>query len=120
MTKFTERNLTQTAVYWGNPVPDGSGGYTYDDPIEIDCRWEDGVTVNTDTLGIEYNILAEVQVKQDLDEDGMLFLGTLDDVDSGGLDDPASAGAHTIIRFDKIPNLTGSCFYRRAYLGRSR
>ena len=36
-----ERQYKQDAVYWGNPQSDGSGGYTFDDPVEIKCRWED-------------------------------------------------------------------------------
>ena len=31
----------QKCVVWLNPVSDGKGGYVFDYPIEIDCRWED-------------------------------------------------------------------------------
>ena len=36
-----QKFLNQTAVYWANPVPDGLGGYTYDDPEEVKVRWTD-------------------------------------------------------------------------------
>ena len=26
-------------LYWGNPVDDGFGNYTFDDPVELKARW---------------------------------------------------------------------------------
>lgn len=114
---FPERNLNQTAVYWGSPVPDGYGGRTYDDPVEIPCRWVNTTEVITDGKGNEIVCRAEVQVSQDLDEQGTLYLGTLEDLDSDEEADPTKIlGAYRIKRFDKTPTIKGTSFYRKAYL----
>ena len=118
MTSFVDRNLNQTAVYWGAPINDGYGGFTWEAPIEISCRWEDSVQEITDMTGMELITQAVVQVAQDLEYNGMLLLGTLDSLDSGGVNDPVAAGAKSIVRFDKVPTLDGEHFYRRAYLYR--
>jgi hypothetical protein len=117
MAQFPERNLSQKAVYWGNPTPDGYGGFSYDDPVEIDCRWVNTNEVVVDAKGDEIVCHATVQVKQDLDEQGLLYLGELDDLDSAEEDNPRTVlGAYSIKRFDKIPTIKGTRFYRRAYL----
>ena len=118
MTHFTARNLNQTAVYWGNPQPDGYGSYTYDDPVEINCRWEDVAMTNIAAMGINADIRSEVFLDQDVDEEGMLLLGELTDLDSDGYNDPLAAGAHMIVRFDKIPTMKADFFFRKVYLGR--
>ena len=116
MTHFTERNLRQTAVYWSAPINDGYGGFSWEEPVEIDCRWEYSTKVVVTPMGEEKVTAAEVQVSQDLDENGMLLLGVLDDLDSNEINDQADAGAKPILRFDKIPTLDGLNFYRKAYL----
>jgi len=114
---FPDNHLHQTAVYWGSPTDDGYGGYTWGDPVEIDCRWIDSARVVTDGKGREIVCRAEVQVGQDLDEDGMLYLGELDDLDSAQEDDPRTVdGAYSIKRFDKVPTIKGTAYYRKAYL----
>ena len=117
MTHFTERNLHQVAVYWGAPVNDGYGGFTWEEPVEIDCRWEESTKVLLTAKGEEQTSRAEVQVMQDVDENGILYLGTLADLDSGQEDDPTTIeGAYRILRFDKIPTIDGLHFFRKAYL----
>jgi len=116
MIHFTERNLHQTAIYWGAPINNGYGGFTWEEPEEIECRWEDSTKVILTAKGEEETSHAEVQVKQDVDENGMLFLGSLDDLDSDQIDDPVGAGAHRILRFDKVPTIDGLHFYRKVYL----
>ena len=78
--KFIEKVCVQTAVYWGDPTPDGYGGKTYSDPVEIPCRWEDTLEVIKDKRGEEIICKAKVLVTQDLEEGGMLCLGTLEDL----------------------------------------
>jgi hypothetical protein len=119
MTNFTVRNLHQVAIYWGNPVKDGYGGNSYDDPVEIPCRWEDSNITENDPTSILSGLRSEVQVDQDLDEEGMLKLGYLIDLDSDEYNDPIKAKASMIVRFSKIPNIKGTYFYRKAFLGRS-
>jgi hypothetical protein len=116
------RTVTQTAVYWGNPQPDGYGGETFDDPIEIDCRWEDATELNRSDVIREFITKAIVYVTQDLDVNGWLYLGSLTDsgLDSNP-DNPREVdGAYIIGRFDKIPNIRGTEYVRKAYIGWQR
>ncbi len=116
--EFMTRSCPQTAVYWGNPVSDKKGGFTYDAPIEISCRWEDTFQVLMDKNGVSVDSRALVYALQDLDYNGLLFLGTLDDLDSAEESDPSLIEkAFTIKRFEKIPGLGAtSDFLRKAYL----
>jgi hypothetical protein len=118
MARFPERGLNQTAVLWSATGPDGYGGYLYGEPAEIDCLWVASTQVITDAKGQEVVSRAFVQVKQDLEENDFLFLGTLDDLDSGQEDDPATVdGAWRVRRFDKNPTLKKPLRYMRvAYL----
>ena len=123
-------NYKQTAVYWGNPVADHVGGFTFDSPVELappdnGVRWEEMIQVISDHKGSEITSRALVYTLQDVKEEGMLFLGTLDDLydlglesSNGGLDDPR-VFEHTFIikRFDKSPELGSTTdFLRKAYL----
>jgi len=102
--KFIEKVCAQTAVYWGSPVEDGYGKHTYADPVEIACRWDGIVKVVTDKDGKEIVSRARLLLTQEVDEEGFLFLGNLDDLDSEGEEDPLTVdGAYQIIRLDKTP-----------------
>ncbi|NIP54636.1 hypothetical protein GWN42_05010 [candidate division KSB1 bacterium] len=120
MARFPERLLNQTAVYWGSPVEDGSGGYTYADPVEISCRWVEKNEVITVNTGDELVSRSQVQIAQDVDEEGLLFLGDLDDLDSSEEDDPSTVeAAYRIRKFDKIPTIRAGKtqrYFRKAYL----
>lgn len=117
MARFPNRNLKQTAVYWGAPVPDGYGGFSYADPVEISCRWVDTVEMITDSRGNEIVCRATVQVSQDLDEQGILYLGSLEDLDSSEEVDPQTISlAYSIKRFDKTPTIKATGYFRMAYL----
>lgn len=115
MTNFTVRNLKQKAVYWGDPRTDGHGGYTYADPVEIDCRWVDSGVLITDSKGVNHVSQAEVQVDQDLDIEGMLKLSLLVDIDSADWNNPEKSGAVRIKRFDKTPTMNGRYHFMKAY-----
>lgn len=85
--KFIKKFCVQTAVYWGNPIKDGEGGFTFDDPVEIDVRWDEKREVITDarsgeTFGKQIISKAEILLTVDLDQQGYLYLGALDDFDS--------------------------------------
>ena len=121
MESFIARLCVQTAVYWGSPTSDGYGGKTFADPVEISCRWEDIVeNINRvgARLGEEIVSMAQVYVTTDVEEQGYLFLGTLDDLDSDEEADPTKiVKAYMINRFDKIPVLRSTTeFLRKAYL----
>ncbi len=101
---FIEEVTVQTAVYWGSPVDDGYGGKTYAEPEEIMCRWDGSTKLITDAKGEQIVCVAEVMVLQELDIDGILYLGSLDDLDSDQEDNPATVtGAQRIKQFMKTP-----------------
>ena len=112
------RNCAQTAVYWGNPVNDGYGGFTFDTPIEVACRWEDRIGQFTARNGEQIYTKATVYVLQDVEEGGWVYLGTLADIATEDTDKPKTIDtAYEIKRFDKLPGLGSTTeFVRKAYL----
>jgi len=114
ITGFVRRVCVQTAVYWGNPQPDGIGGYTYDDAEEISCRWEDKEKVIINDQGEAIITNAEVLVTEDLDFGGILYLGTLEEIEDSAIDPPSpclypqpyqleSLHLHRIVTKERIP-----------------
>ena len=109
--KIVEKFCVETAVYWGNPVNDGYGGFTYATPVEIDCRWENKTEMDIGWLstGFPGNIRlskASVLVTEDLDLNGVLWRGTLDTLNDtyDDISDPKIISeAYAIHRVDKIP-----------------
>jgi hypothetical protein len=121
ISNFINRTCTQTAVYWGNPKDDGGGGKTFDDPVEINCRWEEKKQLIDrvgERTGEQIVSKAAVTVLQDVDELGYLFLGTLYDLSSSEEGNPRLLdNAYEIKRFDRIPALGSTTeFIRIAYL----
>jgi len=124
--QFLNRNYKQTAVYWGNPRNDGYGRNLYDDPVEIKCRWENSFQVfeANDDKGTKFVSRAIVYVGVNLDYDGVLWLGTLAELEdylessSGSYIDPVDVPeAYPIKRTEKIPILgKPTAFVRVAYL----
>jgi hypothetical protein len=108
---------TQVAVYWGNPISDGEGGHSFDSPIELSVRWEEMSQIVADSKGNELTSRATVYVNQDLDEEGMLFFGTLNDLDSDEVRPKSLSKAYYIRRFERSPILgSTNQFLRKAYL----
>lgn len=119
MTHYTERNLTATCCYWApTGQTDGFGTILFEDPVELDCRWEDVSLVDHLDREVQQQLRSEVFLKDDVQEQGMLLLGTLLDLDSDTFNDPIAAGAQVISRFDKLPTLRGDYFVRKAFVGR--
>jgi len=125
---FMQMAYKQTAVYWGSPQNDGSGGYIFADPVELSpdnnngVRWENRNELGGRVLDNKGDIIscnAIVFLNQDVVEEGYLMLGTLDDLDSDSTINPRLIdGAFEIKRFDKVPAIGSTTdFYRRAYLG---
>lgn len=107
----------QTAVYWPSPTADGYGGYDYGTAVEIDCRWEWRQKVILDRAGKEKISRAVVYVKQDLDLQGFLYLGSLDDLTTEQRSDPMKVDdAFEIIEFKKIPGINAKQHLRAAYV----
>jgi hypothetical protein len=125
METFIASKCNQKCVYWPSPANDGEGGFTFDDSIELDCRWEEMTQLTTDSKGNAITSRAVVFLTQDVDEEGMLYLGTLESLydnyatesSGGGVNDPKTIpGTYFIKRFQKTPNLQGTEFLRKAYL----
>ncbi len=117
MTTFPDRNLNQTAVYWASPATDGYGGFTWGTPIEIECRWVNKNVLVQKQNGDQLISQAMVQVNQDLDEQGMLYLGVLDDLTTAQKADPMTViGAYAIQAFGKTPTMKADKFFRKAVL----
>lgn len=114
---FLTDNLIQTVVYWGGPVPDGYGSFTFDSPVELSARWEDRNELFIDSTGQESRSLAVVFAGQDIDIGGWLFLGELIDIDSGLTDTPHLVpGARQVRGFRKVPSLDAESFERKVWL----
>lgn len=114
----------QTAVYWGGPVSDGKGGHTFDAPVEIKCRWTDKQRVTTDQDGLQLQAKGNLMVTQDLDTEGWVYLGLLEDLtnEDNNFTIPANPinvpGAYKIIAVDKIPMVKSkTVFVRTIYFG---
>ena len=123
--KFISSRLPQRCVYWGNPIEDGYGSKTYDPPIEIACRWEDMQQIIVEADGSQSLSRAVVFVSIDLDEDGLLWLGTLNDLinlestwdSTGGIELSLVPKMHIIKRWEKTPALNSTTqFLRKAHL----
>jgi hypothetical protein len=124
--KFIEKVCVQKALYWAASKDDGFGGHIWDVPVEISCRWEEKIKIVSDTFGKEIITIAEVLVPQDLDVQGILWLGGLEDLlmtedwvrlASGEIDPMSVDRAFSIKRFDRIPMIRSTTvFVRTAYL----
>lgn len=99
--------LNQTAVYWGKGSGSGIDSYgnpVFDDPVEINCRWEDVQEEFIDSMDIRQTSRSKVYVEEDLEIGGVLMLGeydtSLDDVNPKN-----NTNAWEIRAFNKIPNI---------------
>lgn len=95
----------QTAVWWARSTDaDRFGQYTFGEPEEIECRWDD---TTEEFLGPQNETLASravVYVPEDLTikEGDRLMLG---EIDSNTPDDPLEVHtAHAVKRVDRNPN----------------
>jgi hypothetical protein len=103
----------QKAVWWKRSDPDQFGKFSFLEPVEIACRWED--------VGQEFrNAKGEVQISNSVVYvDRVLALG--DRLWRGELnsapDDPLTqAGSYAVQRFDQLPNLKATETLYTAYL----
>lgn len=118
MEQFLQRMCTQDAVYWGTPTEDGFGGKTFAAPIPIKCRWQDKVqllgTPDKETVISR----ATVVVLQDVEEDGLMWLGSLTSLSALQQANPRSIDGMCIVkRFEKTPALQSTTeFLRKVFL----
>lgn len=76
-----ESLLTQKAVYWPKGQPDGYGGYLAEEPRQILCRWQSRQERTTDPEGVEFISRASVYTSVELENDGWLLRGAIDDLE---------------------------------------
>lgn len=105
----------QTAVYWPPLEADEYGKPTYDDPVEVTCRWEDTQKLFVTPQGSTETCASIVYVDRDVEVGGVLLLGSLDS-DINESDPKANEGASEIRQFSKIPNIRNTELLRVAYL----
>jgi hypothetical protein len=105
------RMRKQAAVYWGPPVDDGDGGFTYPAPVEITCRWDETKGMAKDLKTHDEVSNSTVYVDRDVEINGYLFLGSLSEVDEAAKP-TAIEGARRIEGFQKIPNLKATEYLR--------
>lgn len=114
----------QRCVYWGTPVSDGKGGYTFAAPVEINCRWDDKQELMEDYDGNKLSSQASVLVNIDIDRRSYLANSTLAELQviatAKGYDinDPrAFPDVFMVIQFEKIPMVfSDDDFVRTAFL----
>lgn len=114
----------QKCVFWGNPQSDGKGGYTFDAPVEINCRWDDKLELKEDYNGNVYSSQAQVLVNIDIPRRSFLANYTLADLttaaNANGWDitNPRTIpDAFIVIQFEKIPMVfKDDDFVRTAFL----
>lgn len=103
--RYIKRISQHTAVYWSTPVAAADGSNTYAAPVEISCFWKEGFRENPDRDMKIVSAKAVVYVSQDLDEQGMLFKGTLNDLTTAQKADPRKVSRAYTYEFVKTPSL---------------
>jgi hypothetical protein len=118
LTDMLKRNCPQVCVYWGTPNDDGYGGFTWTSPVEIYCRFEDKEQLIRLDDGTQISSRAVVYVLQDVDLEGVMYLGTLADLSVSEEADPKTVDkAYIIKKFEKSPVLGSTTeFMRKVWL----
>ena len=104
----------QRAVWWKRLAADRFGVATWDQPIEVRCRWEDINETYIGTKGEQLGCRAQVYVDREMTPGDRLQLGQ---IDSNTPDSPlSSTTAIEIKRFDKLPDFRNRNVLYTAYL----
>lgn len=114
----------QKCVLWGNPQSDGKGGYIFDEPIEIDCRWEDKQEIKELYDGNVVTTTAKVLVNIDIKRRSYMANYKLSELQQLATDNGWDINkprefhdAFMVIQFDKIPMVfRDDDFVRTAFL----
>lgn len=112
--RIIRRMRRQKAVYWAPVAADKYGKKSYEEPIEIDCRWEDCQEMYLDVNGNSAMSRARVYVDRKLEALGVLWLPPENVQISEGAaltqltdeTDPfANSGTFEIRKVDELPEL---------------
>ena len=119
IASIIKRNANQTAVYWGDVTPSGSGGFEYGTPVEISCIWVESTEIVRGLLKSKdaENLASHTQVY-------VLESVTLNEGDLIGLTFTGWASANPleekdvfrIIKVEKIPNFKGRIKFKKGFL----
>lgn len=109
-----KRMRRQTAILWTRGAPDRFGRYTFAEPIEIKCRWDDTTEEFVNPKGQKQIGRSVVYVDRVIAPGDRLKRG---DLDSSAVDDPLDDTlAYEVQRVDQNPNLKATEFLITAYL----
>jgi len=101
--RIIKKMRKQKAVWWKKLSADEYGSATWDDPIEIDCRWDDHIGRVMDGKGELMMSKATVFVDREMSLGDKLRKG---DMDSDEPLTPADVTtAYEIVGFEQIPTL---------------
>ncbi len=116
--RFIQSVCVQTAVYWSKGPNDGFGTRVYGTPVEIACRWAIEHEVLKTADGKEVISGSGILVTQDLEEEGLLLLGTLDSLTAIQKKNPLTiTGIQEIRAFEKVPMIKSTTvFVRKVYI----
>ena len=116
--RVIKRRSKHKAVYWASPTNAVDGSLAYTAPKEIDCFWRNETENIITTDGREVVSTAVVYVNEDVDEQGMLYLGRLEDLTSSEKSDPRKKKtAYEIKKFIRTPSIAiNGTYVRKALL----
>ena len=105
----------QKAVWWQrDSTPDRYGRFTYADPVEIDCRWDDAMQDFVDPQGNIVQSKSVVYPDRELAVGDMLMEG---EVDTNTPTDPRETEGPALVRGTaKTPNFRATETLYTAYL----
>ena len=112
--RIIQSKMKQTAVYWGNPVQDGYGGYTYDDPVEFKVNWMEKQEKFVNKMAEEHISQAVVYLPSDVVVQGQIALTDLLSLSSSQT--PVDNDAFEIKAYAKTPEQRGVNFVRKIWL----
>lgn len=110
-TVWSTEHMHDTATYWGPGVNDGYSGLTFPAPVAITCRWQVENKKFVTVTGNEKVSIAAVYPDRELQTGGWLYLGT-----SAAADPRTVNGAHEIMQFRGMPDLSGQLVEYKATL----
>lgn len=111
--RIIEKMLIQDAVYWPPIGNDANGQLQFGEPVAIRVRWEEVAKEFIGRDGTRKVSKARVYTSVDTEPDGMLFLGTMDQVND--IYNPDNSGAEQIAQSEKLPTIKGDQYLRTAY-----
>lgn len=118
LQEFISSVCVQTAVYWAPGTKDGFGNYVWSTGVEIACRWDDTTENIINKKGQTIVSNARILITQDIDVEGYMYLGTLDDLSASQKINPKLVPtAFPIQRYEKSPEFKSTDrFIRTVYL----